>query len=161
MRRLGALCLVFGLAAPAFADDPPAEESTSVPWYRWLFLGERSKPTAQRPANAPKDSPPVRASSAASSKEAIAKKMAEEQKVFFERLQAITRIKQVALEQGDEEMLKKAEELEAQAEELYKLRTAKLPGVDETKSDRAALERGRDSRPATAQRRPLTGGKDR
>ena len=36
---------------------------------------------------------------------------------------------------------------------LYR-RTAKLPRVDELKSDRAALERGRDNRPATAQGRP-------
>ena len=87
--------------------------------------------------------------------------MAAEQKVFFERLQAINKIKQIALEQGDEEMLKKAEDLEAQAEEIYRLRTAKLPSVDEIKSDRDALERSRDRRPATAQRRPTDRGSDR
>lgn len=157
MRRLGALLLVFGLAGPAFAADPPAEESTSVPWYRWLFLGERSKPAADKPTPAAGGTTPTAAP--AMSKEALAKKWADEQKLYVERLQAITKIKQVALEQGDEGMLKKAEELEAQAEELYKLRTAKLPSVDELKSDRAALERGRDNRPATAQGRPR--GNDR
>jgi hypothetical protein len=157
MRRLGAICLAFGLAAPALAADPPAaEESTSVPWYRWLFLGERSKP-ADKPVA--KESTPPRPASAASSREAIAKKMADEQKIYLDRLSAIDKIKRIALEQGDEETLKKAEDLEAQAAELYQLRTAKLPSVDELKSDRAALERGRDTRPATAQRRP--GGNDR
>jgi hypothetical protein len=149
MRRLGALLLVFGLAAPAFAEDPAAEESTSVPWYRWLFLGERSKPVpaAARGTTTTPGTP-------AMSREALAKKWADEQKIYLERLSAISQIKRVALEQGDEGMLKKAEELEAQAEELYKLRTAKLPSVDELKADRAALERGRDTRPATAQGRP-------
>lgn len=147
MRRLGALLLVFGLAAPAFAEDPPAEE-TSVPWYRWLFLGERAKPApAARGTTPAPTAPPI-------TKEALAKKWADEQKIYLERLSAISQIKRVALEQGDEGMLKKAEELEAQAEELYKLRTAKLPNVDELKADRAALERGRDTRPATAQGRP-------
>jgi hypothetical protein len=157
MRRLGALLLVFGLAGPALAADPPAEESTSVPWYRWLFLGERSKPVADKPTPAAGGTTPT--ASPAMSKETLAKKWADEQKVYVERLQAITKIKQVALEQGDEGMLKKAEELEAQAEELYKLRTAKLPSLDEAKNDRAALERGRDNRPATAQGRPR--GNDR
>ena len=159
MRRLGAICLVFGLAVPAFAADPPAEESTSVPWYRWLFLGERSKPATTKPATAARDGTP--GSGTPLSKEAVAKMLAEEQKVFFDRLQAITKIKQIALEQGDEEMLQKAQELEAKAEEIYRLRTAKLPSVDELKSDRAALERGRDNRPATAQRRPSNRGNDR
>ncbi len=159
MRRLGAFCLVLGLTAPTFAADPPAEESTSIPWYRWLFLGERSKPAAQKPAVVARDGTPGAA--APLSKETVAKMLAEEQKVFFDRLQAITKIKQIALDQGDEEMMQKAQELEAKAEEIYRLRTAKLPNVDELKSDRAALERGRDNRPATAQKRPSIRGNDR
>src|SRR5438552_3738234 len=116
MRRLGALCLAFGLAVPAFAADPPDKpaEDSSVPWYRWLFLGERSKPATDKPANTARGTPAT-PPAGASARESVAKKWADEQKIFFDRLQTITKIKQIALEQGDEGMLKKAEELEAQA----------------------------------------------
>lgn len=162
MRRLGALILLAGLCAPAFADSPPPAqkpEDTSVPWYRWLFLGERSKPAAATPTAAAAPTAPKPA--AGPTREAVAKMMADEQKVYLERLNAISKIRLVASQQGDEELLKKADDLEAQAEELYKLRTSKLPTpVD----DRASLERGRDERPSTAQRpsmRRNTRGGDR
>jgi hypothetical protein len=162
MRRLGAICLVLALAAPALAADPPAEESTSIPWYRWLFLGERSKPAPEKPPTAAvRDKPPAAATPSISSREAATKMIADEQKIYLERLKAITQIKRIALEQGDEAMIRKAEELEAKAEEVYKLRMAKLPNPEDLKDDRAALERGRDTRPATAQRRPSAGGTDR
>jgi hypothetical protein len=156
MRHLGAICLVLGILAPAMAaDTPAAEEKPSVPWYRWLFLGEREKP-APVPAS-------VTRAPRATPKESLAQQMAEEQKVFLERLAAITQIKKIALDQGDEGMLRKAEELEAQAEDVFKQRTAKLRESGERLDDRAALERGRDDRPSTAERpaprrRPVPGG---
>jgi hypothetical protein len=165
MRRLGILCLFLGLAAPAVAADPPAaEESPSIPWYRWLFLGERSKPEqpkpeAEKPATASRTKTPA---TSGPTKEAIVRTMAEEQKVYLERLQAITRIRQIALEKNDEQLLRKADDLEQQAEDNFKFRTAKLPTIDD---DRAALERGRDDKPATAarptQKRRSTRGDDR
>jgi hypothetical protein len=167
MRRLGAICLALGLAAPALAADPPAAEDTSVPWYRWLFLGERSKPTPTTPpppvAGATRPTQPAQA--APVTKEALARMVAEEQRIYLERLRAISRIRELANELNDETLMRKADELEVQAEELYRLRTAKLPGLGENRDDRAALERGRDSRPATAERpasrRPSTRGGDR
>jgi hypothetical protein len=172
MRRLGALCICLGLAAPALAgpgDPPPAEETPSVPWYRWLFLGERDpKP----PVPPKKDQPPAptardRAPSPAareSAKEAAARQFDQEQRVYLQRLQAITKIRQVAAEQNDEAALTRADQLEEQATEIFNQRTARLMAVAE-RDDRAALERGRDDRPATAQkpapRRRTTGGTDR
>jgi len=153
MRRLGALILCLGLSAPAFAqtgDTPPAEE-TSVPWYRWLFLGERpKKPAPPKPAAVVKDAPKTQDKSAAvPAKEAAARSLAEEHRVFLERLKAIDKIRKLAHEQGDEDLLKKTYDLEDQAEEVFKQRTAKLPNPAD---DRAILERGRDDRPATADR---------
>ena len=60
-------------------------------------------------------------------------------------------------------MLKRADELEAQAEEVYNQRKARLIGNGVGGDDRAALERGRDDRPATADRtkRRTNGGMDR
>ena len=165
MRRLGILCLFLGLTAPAFAADPPASEETpSVPWYRWLFLGERAKaeppkPEVEKPVAAARPKVPV---TTAPSKESIVRTMADEQRVYLERLQAITRIRQIALELNDEQLLRRADELEQKAEDNFKMRTAKLPTLDD---DRAALERGRDDRPATAarptQKRRSTRGDDR
>jgi hypothetical protein len=58
--------------------------------------------------------------------------------------------------------MRKADDLEQQADDNYKLRTAKLPTLDD---DRAKLERGRDDGPATAarptQKRRSTRGDDR
>lgn len=150
MRRLGALCLILGLAAPALAADPPAAEDNQPSWFgRWI-LGMRPKEKPPQPqANAARDTAATPATPPA--RESVAKKWADEQKIYFERLKAITKIRTLASEQGDEAMLKKADDLEAQAEELYRLRTAKLP-VPAAKDDQAALERGRDERPASASR---------
>jgi hypothetical protein len=159
MRRLGALCLCLGLTAPALAADPPAaEETPSIPWYRWLFLGERTpKPTpkkeeAKAPPPAPKESP----------REVAARQLDQEQRVYLQRLQAISRIRALASDQNDDAMLKKADDLEKQAEDIFRQRTAGLMTIAE-KEDRAALERGKDDRPATADRskRRNNGGMDR
>jgi hypothetical protein len=169
MRRLGALCLCLGLTAPAFAgtgDPPAAEETPSIPWYRWLFLGERSPSTPPKPpANAAsRDKPSPTAASRESAKEEAAKQLDQEQRVYLQRLQAISKIREIALEQNDEKTLKRADDLEQQAEDVYKQRTARLMGMVE-KDDRATLERGRDDQSATADRsstkRRTSGGNDR
>ena len=99
-----------------------------------------------------------------SPKDAAAKQFEREMQVHLQRLQAITRIREIANEQNDQAMLKRADDLEQQATETFNQRTAKLIGVAE-RDDRAALERGRDDRPATADRTPprrrTTGGNDR
>ena len=160
MRRLGIMCLFLGLTAPAIAADPPASEETpSIPWYRWLFLGERAKPEAPNPeAEKPTAAArPKTPAASASTKEAIVRTMADEQKVYFERLQAITRIRQIAHDRNDEQLMRKADDLEQQAEDNFKMRTARLPTLDD---DRAKLERGRDDGPATAAR-PTGAGRSR
>src|SRR5262245_38161979 len=107
MRRLGTFCLLLGLAAPALAgDESPPTEEPSIPWYRWLFLGERSKPITNKPIK--KEQTPATASGrdkapqSPTPKETLAKLLAEEQRVYLQRDAAISRIRQVAAEQGDE-----------------------------------------------------------
>jgi hypothetical protein len=153
MRRLGALILILGLTAPAVAADPPAEEQTSVPWYRWLFLGERPKPVPAKPAVAAKAAPTK------PSRDDITRALAEERKVYLQRLDAVSKLRQVAEERGDEDLRQKADDLEKQADEVFQLRTARLQaaGMD----DRAALEKGRDAGGASAdaaKRRNTRGG---
>jgi hypothetical protein len=166
MRRLGTFCLLFGLTMPAFAnplpaaDETPAEEQ-SIPWYRWLFLGERAKAKKpEAPVTTVREKPP-----AAPSKEALARTLADEQKVYLQRLDAISKIRSIAVDKSDEAMLQRADDLEKQATEIYNQRTARLMAAGERQDDRAALERGKDDRPATADRsnprRRTTGGMDR
>jgi hypothetical protein len=165
MRRLGALCLCLGLTAPALAGDPSPAEESSVPWYRWLFLGERAKPAPEKPQIASKDKPPAGRPSGTTAREAAARSVAEEQRVYLERLKAISKIREVANDLRDEELLRRADDLEAQAEEIFKQRSALVPGAGTGRDDRALLERGRDDRPATAarpaSRRPNTRGENR
>ena len=152
MRRLGAYTLLFGLVAlPAFAgsgdnaSEKPATaqpQMTSVPWYRYVFLGERTKPIPVKPA---KDAPkPL-------TKDQVVRTLQEEQKVYLQRLSAISRIRQVAVDTGDKEMMKKANDLEKQAEEVYAQRTAALPGVGSL-DDRDSLEAMPAQKGATADR---------
>lgn len=168
MRRLGTACLLLGLTAPALAaDPPPAAEEPSVPWYRRLFLGERSKPTPpvreQPPAvQAGRDRSTPGISPRDTAKEEAARQFNLEKQVYVQRLLAISKIRKLADEQYDEAMLQRADELEQQATEIFNQRTARLTARGD---DRATLERGRDDRPATADRTPprrrTTGGIDR
>lgn len=170
MRRLGALFLSLGLVGPALAADPPTPAdrppADEPNWFRRWFLGERPRadaPPATSPAQArptnpatpPAGRPTANPVPAAPSREQVARMLAEEQRIYLDRLQAISKIKRVADERGDDDLMRRAEDLEAQAEELFKQRSARLPKpADDMKDDRAALERGRDGRPATAQRPP-------
>lgn len=155
MRRIGALLIALAYVAPAMTAEPPAEptEAPSIPWYRWVFLGERPKPMPAKPVVANK-APAVPAKNA---KEEATRTLEHEQKIYLQRLAAVSRIRQIATDRGDDEMLKKADELEKQADEVFRQRTALLPGGN----DRARLERDRDEGAPTAdatRRRPTRGG---
>ncbi len=154
MRRLGALLLLLAVAAPIRAADPPAEEMTSVPWYRWAFLGERPKPVAPKPAA----TKPVVAR--APTKEEAARSLEQEQAVYLQRLAAISKIRLIAEERGDDDLRRKADDLERQADEVFRQRTAKLTGSGD---DRGKLDRTRDegTGSADASRRRNPRGTDR
>jgi hypothetical protein len=151
MRQLGALILLLSVTVPAFAAEPPTEETPSIPWYRRVFLGERTPP--------PKPMPVVK-TPAPVSREALMRMLADERDVYLKRLESITKIKQIALDRNDEAMLKKAEDLEKQAEDTFAQRSAKLQEMGLMDDDRKSLERRTDDRPATADRstrRPTRG----
>lgn len=161
MRRTSALLLILGSSLPAFAADLPAPAAeTGIPWYRRVFLGEREKP--KPPA------PPVAAARPAvpPSRESVENMLKQEMDVYVQRLNAISKIRIAADDRGDAATLKKADELEANAQRIYEERVARLKS-NTMAADRAALERKpTDDRPATAQRptttrRPLPGGTDR
>ena len=93
-------------------------------------------PAKPQPQTASKDKPPAGKPAAATAKEAAIRTLAEEQRVYLERLQAISKIRQIANDQRDEELLKRADDLEAQAEEVFKQRTALLPAAGDGRDDR-------------------------
>lgn len=158
MRLLGAFLLLATISVSAHAAEPvPASKpSEEIPWYRRVFLGERSKPTPPPPTTAAKPPVPI-------SRESMERMFNQEKEVYIQRLAAISKIRQMALDRDDEAMLKKADELEKNAQQLFEDRTARLKN-SAMESDRAALERRpTDERPATAERpsqrrRPTTGG---
>lgn len=157
MRQFGAILLLLTLGMPALAAEPTA--SNDIPWYRWLFLGERAKP-------APKSAAPVKP--AAPTREALARTYEQEKEVYLQRLASISKLRQLADERNDSAMMKKADELEANAQKLFDERTAALKS-DSMAADRASLERKPSNdkqataeRPsAGARRRPTTGETDR
>ena len=154
MRQTGALLLLMFLGMPAFAAEPTATEE--IPWYRRVFLGERPKPKPMVTAAKP----------AAPTREGIARSYEQENEVYLQRLASLSKLRQLADERNDESMMKKADELETSAQELFEQRTATLKG-DTMAADRAALEKKpATERPATAERpgarrRPIPGETDR
>jgi len=157
MRQNGAILLLLILGMPAIAAEPPAPASEEIPWYRRVFLGERSKP-ALKPVMAAKPAAPTR--------EGIARSYEQEKEVYLQRLASISKLRQLADDRNDEAMMKKADELEKNAQELFEQRTAALKS-DTMAADRAALEKKpATERPATAERpgarrRPIPGETDR
>ena len=155
MRQNGAILLLLILGMPAIAAEPTASEE--IPWYRRVFLGERSKP-ALKPVMAAKPAAPTR--------EGIARSYEQEKEVYLQRLASISKLRQLADDRNDEAMMKKADELEKNAQELFEQRTAALKS-DTMAADRAALEKKpATERPATAERpgarrRPIPGETDR
>ncbi|WP_020475593.1 hypothetical protein [Zavarzinella formosa] len=159
MRLTGAFLMFACLGMTAVAAEPPAATTdtpatTEIPWYRRVFLGERSKPVPPKPATVAKPAPPL-------SPEAIEMMLKKEQEVYVTRLAAISKLRELANAQNDEAMMSKADQLEKATQELYDQRRTALQ--DTIAADRAALEAKPDERPATAERpgarrRPLPGG---
>lgn len=103
---------------------------------------------AAPPKPAPKPETPAKAPPAAPTptRQEVAKSLEQEQKVYLERLQFCTRLRQIAAETGDEKLVEKAEFLEVQATELYMRKTAPLKSlVQNIKAAEAHLEERRNN----------------
>jgi hypothetical protein len=113
-KQAALLALLFA-AAPALADDPAATDPTyQAPWYkRWFGIGP----------DMPKPPPPKKTNT---NQEARAKRALAEAN-YMRRLAVIDELKRIANEAGNDELMKKAENLERKAFELYTQQTAGLP----------------------------------
>jgi hypothetical protein len=151
MYRFSAVAALLLLSvATVWADDPPPADGTATtPWYKRLF-GASSPPPAP-PAAAPAQKPITQKD--------VARSLDQEQKVYLERLLFCTNLRQIAVQTNDNDLLRKADDLEQQAEQIFKTRTKSLPALlDEAKAAEAALEPRTDARPAgTASTNRVTG----
>jgi len=141
MYRFSAVAALLLLSvAPVWADDPPPADGTATaPWYKRIFGASSPPPTPPAAPPAPK---PI-------TQKDVARSLDQEQKLYIERMQFCTRLRQIAVETNDNGLMRKADDLEQQAEQIFKTRTKSLPALlDEAKAAEAALEPRNDARPA-------------
>lgn len=128
MKRLGAclgfLVLLGTSAPPALATDPSGGEPRGAPGsspQNTLFgkLFGKKEPPAPPPSPTPKLNP----------REQAAKTIIIEQQAHLQRLAVCTRLRELASETGNEELNRKADELEQEAYEVYNKRISHLPGT--------------------------------
>ena len=110
-------CLAQPLCAQESATTPPTE---SKPWFQRMF-GKSEPKKATTPLADEKKTPKQRPS------EAAALMLGQEQADYLRRLEVITQFKQIALQNGDDKLLREAETLEREATEVYQQRIAHLP----------------------------------
>ncbi len=115
---LAALCVGLSAAAaqerPASNDPGPAANANQGNWLtRWLPFGHKEEkpkaPEAKRPAEAP------------------AAVRAREEAAFLRRRAVCLKLQEIAIRTRDDELLRKAEELDQLAWDTYVQRTAHLP----------------------------------
>jgi hypothetical protein len=125
--------LGWGSLAMAGSDDSadrsepkPAAQKSS--WFGWMLGGS----TPAKPAEAPPREAPIKKTKPAPVKptpvvdEAAAVRSREET-AYLRRVAVCDRLKQVALQNNDQELVKMAEQLEERAWVVYSQRTAQLP----------------------------------
>ncbi len=128
-------------AIPLSAAEPAPAEPTSTSWYQRTFGSKPAPAPAPVPAPAPAEKPPTWSD--------VSRSLDQERAVYMERLQFCTRLRQIAFESGDEELRKKAEMLEEQAEQVFVKRTSKLPTiVQDVRAAEANLEQRKPGPPA-------------
>lgn len=122
LRAWGVLALVAGFAGGAMAADPdelPVNyDRGAAAFARWnAGSSERPKSLAV---------PPQVAAARAKALDTQAAVRAQEEANFLRRLAACDRLRQLALDTGDDSLEKLADDLQQKAESVFKVRTANL-----------------------------------
>jgi len=142
MRRLaiGAGAAVLGLALGASlvrADDSDTDKPPTTHWWDRIMPGKTAKPEAddddddKQVRTEPKA--PVKAGPTA--RELAIAQREKEKANFMRRSDACLKLKQIALDTGDDELHRRAEELNDRAWSIYLQRTAALPSVPGVAND--------------------------
>jgi hypothetical protein len=163
MRRWGVcaleLALVMGLAATAGAvepddDAPPAAAKSTGNWFtRWFSSGK------QAPAKKTAEQTP-KADSAASNKmalrEAAAAQRARDEADLLRRQGVCLKLRTIADQTNNDDLRRKADQLDEQAWNLYLRRTGDLAGGAGESLDEATLERHLGREPGRADAMPAS-----
>ena len=143
MRRVGAwgvaAALIAGLGVAAvMADDADSDAKTTPAKSGWWssWLGEKPKPkvkTTKKPINEERPLPrPVEPAGAEQQREMNA---------VLRRMEVCDRLRTVALQTGNDELMRQAEELEARAQEIYRRHTANPPVAAPLEEDIQPVEK--------------------
>ena len=141
MYRFSAVAALLLLSvAPLWADSPTVDDGASpLPWYKRVFTSVPAKPEPAAEPPAPKPITP----------KDVSRSLEQEQKVYLERLQFCTRLRQIAVETNDNGLMFKADDLEKRASDIYMKRTDPLHDrLEEAKAAEAALGQKNESKPA-------------
>lgn len=122
--------IAVGWASPASAANPPPEQTTLI---KKLFGPSTPKPAGPTVRSGPvTPKRPITVSGSLPPK-VLADALQAEQEAYLRRVSVCTELRRVALERGDEALLRQADELERQFGTLYNSRVAAL-GVARTKA---------------------------
>jgi hypothetical protein len=179
MRKLAAwgltATLVMGLGAAVTAaaeeeteggNTKPAANTSTFRWSPWVvkaFRLEEKKVPAKKPSPKPEKSAAKKpaASKPAPVVDEAAAERAREEAILMRRLAACDKLKEIAIQRNDKELLRRADEMDERARTAYAQRTAYLrDGESRFESDEKILEKhlGPGS---TARTDSATQGKDR
>src|SRR6185437_17020064 len=142
MRRVGAwgmataLMVGLGMAAAA-AAEPDSDVLTSPAKSGWWssWFGEKPKPKHKVEKKTIAEEPPALPNPA----EMGVVEQKRQMNAVLRRMEVCDRLRMVALQSGNEDLMRQADELEARAREVYRQQTAHLPA--------AALPHEADTKP--------------
>jgi hypothetical protein len=167
-----AAALVMGLGAAATAGQPDGDSKSSPPGLLSNLFADKSK--SKTKAGADKAALVEEKPAEANTVETLAAEQQKQMNAILRRMEVCDRLRMVALQTNNEELMRQADELEARAREIYRRHTAQLPisaqsletpaqTTDKAPSRResargnAARNTDLDALPPTPPRRPMSG----
>ena len=143
MRRVGAwgvaAALIAGLGvAAAMADDSDSDAKTAAAKSGWWssWLGEKPKPKAKAAKKPPAEEHPL-----PRPVEPAGAEQQREMNAVLRRMEVCDRLRTIALQTGNDELMRRAEELEARAQEIYRRHTANPPAAAPVEEEAPPVEK--------------------
>jgi hypothetical protein len=125
--------------AVAMADDSESEAkgapAKSGWWSSWFAEKPRAKPKSEKKPPVEEQPAPPRA------EESPAAQQQREMNAVLRRMEVCDRLRTIALETGNDELMRQAEALEARAQELYRQHTMQLPSTEQPPEETKPVEK--------------------
>jgi hypothetical protein len=160
-RTLRLLMLGLGLIGGASAQAEEASIRVKHPngyrqsifehWRNSQNEGAKPKANSAGPATAATPSPSV--ATKPDGKEQSTRVVADEQKIYLQRLEACTKLREAAIEKGDDDLMRQADDLEMQATEVYRRKISALPGSASLTMERLERRLGGSATPLDSERK--------